>query len=52
MIGQMKITEVEPALMAISKEYGLKLNRVKEFNIAKKLLSIRYSYYNKYQWNF
>ena len=49
MIGQMTITEVEPALKSIAKEYGLKLNRVKEFNIAKKLLSIRYFYYNKYE---
>lgn len=49
MIGQMTITQVEPALKAIAKEYGLKLGRVKEFNIAKKLLSIRYSYYNNYQ---
>jgi hypothetical protein len=49
MIGQMTITQVEPALKAIAKEYGLKLNKVKEFNIAKKLLSIRYSYYNKYE---
>lgn len=49
MIGQMTITQVEPALSAIAKEYGLKLGRVKEFNIAKKLLSIRYSYYNKYE---
>lgn len=48
MIGKMKITQVEPALKAIAKEYGLKLGRVKEFNIAKKLLSIRYSYYNNY----
>lgn len=48
MIGQMTITEVEPVLKAIAKEYGLKLNRVKEFNIAKKLISIRYSYYNNY----
>ena len=48
MIGKMKITEVEPVLKTIAKEYGLKLNRVKEFNIAKKLISIRYSYYNNY----
>jgi hypothetical protein len=48
MIGQMTITQTEPALNAMAKEHGLKLNRVKEFNIAKKLLSIRYSYYNKY----
>jgi hypothetical protein len=49
MIGQMTITEIEPALSAIAKEYGLKLSRVKEFNIAKKLLSIRYSYYYNYE---
>jgi len=48
MIGQMTILEVEPVLITIAKEYGLKLNKIKEFNIAKKLLSIRYSYYNNY----
>ena len=48
MIGKMTITEIEPVLRAIAKEYGLKLGRVKEFNIARKLLSIRYSYYNNY----
>jgi len=48
MIGKMTIIEVEPALKIIAKEYGLKLGRIKEFNIAKKLLSIRYSYYNNY----
>lgn len=49
MIGQMTITQTEPALNAIAKEYGLKLNKIKEFNIAKKLLSIRYSYYHNYE---
>lgn len=48
MIGTMKITEIEPVLMSIAKEYGLELNKVKEFNIARKLLSIRYSYYYNY----
>lgn len=48
MIGQMTITEAMPFLNAIAKEYGLKLYKVKDFNIARKLLSIRYSYYNSY----
>tara|TARA_B100000513_G_C11892214_1_gene182712 strand:- start:486 stop:638 length:153 start_codon:yes stop_codon:yes gene_type:complete len=49
MIGKMTITEVMPELKAICKEYGLKINRVKDFNVAKKLLAIRFSYYGKYQ---
>ena len=49
MIGKMTITEVMPELKAICKEYGLKINRVKDFNVAKKLLAIRFSYYGKSQ---
>ena len=49
MIGKMTITEVMPELKAISNEYGLKLNRVRDFNIARRLLAIRYSYYGKHQ---
>ena len=49
MIGKMTITEVMPELKAICKEYGLKINRVKDFNVAKKLLAIRFSYYGIYQ---
>tara|TARA_Y100000593_G_C4255422_1_gene309389 strand:+ start:292 stop:429 length:138 start_codon:yes stop_codon:yes gene_type:complete len=43
MIGQMTISEVMPALKSIALEHGLKLNRVSDFNIARKLLVIRYS---------
>jgi hypothetical protein len=48
MVGTMTITEAMPFLKSIAVEHGLKLNRVKDFNIARKLLSIRYSYYNSY----
>ena len=48
MINKMTITEAMPFLKSIAKEHGLKLNRVKDFNIARRLLSIRYSYYNNY----
>ena len=46
MINKMTITEAMPFLKSIAKEHGLKLNRVRDFNIARRLLSIRYSYYN------
>ena len=41
----MTITEVMPALNSIAHQHGLKLNRVKDFKIARKLLAIRYSYF-------
>jgi hypothetical protein len=37
-IGKMKISEVIVDLNLIAKSYGLKLNRVKDFNQAKILL--------------
>lgn len=49
MIGKMTITEVLPGLEAICKEYGLKLYRLEDFKIARRLLAIRYSYYGKHQ---
>ena len=45
MIGQMTISEVMPALNLIAKENSLKLYKVKDFQIARKLLAIRYSYF-------
>lgn len=45
MIGKMTIREVLPALESIAKEHSLKLNRVRDFKIARKLLAIRYSYF-------
>tara|TARA_Y100000356_G_C11215748_1_gene266182 strand:+ start:104 stop:262 length:159 start_codon:yes stop_codon:yes gene_type:complete len=46
MIGKMTITEVMPALNSIAKQHGLKLNRLKDFRIARKLLAIRYTYFH------
>ncbi len=37
-IGKMKISEVIDDLRLISNLYGLKLNRVKDFNLAKLIL--------------
>jgi hypothetical protein len=48
MIGKMTLTEAMPALKSIAIEHSLKLNRVSDFNIARKLLAIRYSYFNNY----
>ena len=45
MIGKMTILEALPALKLIAKEHGLKLNRVRDFKIARKLMAIRYSYF-------
>tara|TARA_A100001037_G_C15152011_1_gene639937 strand:+ start:692 stop:835 length:144 start_codon:yes stop_codon:yes gene_type:complete len=45
MIGKMTISKALPALNLIAKEHGLKLNRVKDFKIARRLMAIRYSYF-------
>ena len=41
----MTIGEAMPALKSIAREHGLKLNRVRDFKIARKLMAIRYSYF-------
>ncbi|MDB4319736.1 hypothetical protein N9981_00045 [bacterium] len=42
-IGSMTISEVYPHLKAVADEYGLTLNRVKDFKLARVLLAIKYS---------
>lgn len=37
-IGKMKISEALPHLKVVAQAYGLKLNRVKEFKIARLIL--------------
>ena len=37
-IGKQKISQVEPALVLIANEYNLKLNRVRDFRVAVKVL--------------
>lgn len=37
-IGKMTITEIYPHLKSISSAYGLRLNRVKEFKMARLIL--------------
>lgn len=41
-IGKMKISEVMPHLNDVALIYGLKLNRVSEFKLARKLLANLY----------
>ena len=41
-IGKMKVSEVYPYLQLIANEFGLRLNRYSEFNLAKKILVNRY----------
>ena len=42
-IGSMTISEAYPHLKVIADEYGLTLNRVKDFQLARVLLAIKYS---------
>ncbi len=42
-IGSMTVSEVYPYLKAVADEYGLTLNRVREFRLARVLLAIKYS---------
>lgn len=37
-IGRQKISQVEPALVLIANQYNLKLNRVRDFRVAVKIL--------------
>jgi hypothetical protein len=37
-IGKMKITEVLPHLKVVAQDYGLRLNRSKEFRFARMIL--------------
>jgi hypothetical protein len=41
-IGQLKLSEALPQLKVIAFQYDLKLNRVKDFKIARMLLAILY----------
>jgi hypothetical protein len=41
-IGKLKISEAMPFLNDISKSYGLKLNKLEDFQLARKLLAIMY----------
>ena len=41
-IGKMTISEVLPHLQAIASVYGLRLNRVKEFKLARVILANLY----------
>jgi hypothetical protein len=42
-IGKMTITEAYPHLNSVALAYGLKLNRVKDFRLARLILSNLYS---------
>ena len=44
-IGQSKVTEMLPYLEVIARQHGLKLNRAKEFKLARLLLAILYCNY-------
>jgi len=41
-IGKEKISIIMPHLKEIALEFGLRLNRLKEFKIARSILAIRY----------
>lgn len=42
-IGKMKLSEVMPHLKLVSDLYGLRLNRAKDFKLARLILMSRYS---------
>jgi hypothetical protein len=42
-IGKMTVSEVYPHLEKIAKLYDLRLNRVKDFRLARLLLAIKYN---------
>lgn len=42
LIGKLTISEAMPFLNDISKSYGLKINRLEDFQLARKLLAIMY----------
>jgi len=42
-IGKMTVVELLPQLKAIAKQYGLRLNRAKDFSLARVLLSVMYN---------
>ncbi len=41
-IGKHTLTELLPHIQSIAFEYGLKINKVKDFNIIKKILIYRF----------
>lgn len=43
-IGEMTISEVYPYLILIAKNYGLNLNNVKDFKLARLILVNRYNH--------
>ena len=42
-LGQMTVTEAYPHLQAVANAYGLKLNRLKDFRIARLILANLYN---------
>jgi hypothetical protein len=42
-IGAMTITEAMPLLESVAKMYSLKLNRAKDFRLARRILAVRHS---------
>lgn len=42
-LGQMTITEAYPYLQSVANAYGLKLNRVKDFRMARLILANLYN---------
>lgn len=49
MFKNKRISEVMPHLESVARDHGLKLNRVKDFKIARKLLLIRYLSYGNFK---
>ena len=41
-IGNLKISEAMPFLIEISKSYGLKINKLQDFQLARRLLAVIY----------
>ncbi len=41
-IGKLTISEATPLLSEVSKAYGLKINKLEDFQLARKLLAIMY----------
>jgi len=49
MFKNKRISEVMPHLESVARDHGLKLNLVRDFKIAKKLLLIRYLSYGNFR---
>lgn len=45
-IGKQKVSIMMPYLQEVAQEFGLRLNRAKEFKMARGILAVRYKTFN------